>query len=185
MTRSAVDHGLAGLAAVLALAHAGLAEAENRRIFSYDPANEATRATAGPITFEFDQHILSTRVLRIRATEGQATAELKSVGEGQLGRGGLNAAAGGKPAGRDVYEILPKEEGAAMIQALCPGAQEAWLATDRLRANHDLEVLVIGRAKGAQARLCQTLEYTFHGEWRLPPGPGVDPRTVPHPHFPY
>ncbi len=164
---------------------AGGAHAANRRMFSYDPANEATRNLAGGLTFEFDQHLFSTHLLRIRATEGQATAELKGADEGRLGHGGLDAAAGGKPAERDLYEILPKEEGAVMIQALCPGAAQAWLAVDRLRANQDLRVLVISRAKDAPAKLCQTLDFTYHGEWRLPPGQSIDPRTVHQPHFPY
>ncbi len=185
MTRARYRQGLAWAIVVFAIVQASLAHAENRRIFSYDPANPATRAAAGAITFEFDQHLFSTHVLRIRATEGQATAELKGVGEDRLGRGGLNAAAAGKPEGRDIYEIEPREDGAAMIQALCPGAQTAWLAMDRLRANQGLRVLALGRAKGGPTRLCQTLDFNFRGEWRLPPGPSIDPRTVPHPHFPY
>ncbi len=171
--------------ALVVVSVAGAARPENRRFFSYDPANDATRRAIGAVTFEFDQHLLSTHVLRIRSTEGAASAELKSAGESGLGAGGLDRATGGKPEARDLYEILAKDEGAEMIQALCPGATRAWLATERLRANRDLQVLVVGREAGAPAKLCQTLAFTYHGEWRLPPGPGVDPRTVPHPHFPY
>jgi hypothetical protein len=185
MNRSRISLGVVGAAVVLLLLQAGGAQAATRRMFSYDPANEATRNLAGGLTFEFDQHLFSTHVLRIRATEGQATAELKSVDQARLGHGGLDGVVEGKPAERDLYEILPKEEGGAMMAALCPGAQQVWLAVDRLRANRDMRVLVISRAKDAPARLCQTLDFTFRGEWRLPPGPGIDPRTVHQPTFPY
>ncbi|MHB8530633.1 MAG: hypothetical protein ACYC8V_14130 [Caulobacteraceae bacterium] len=185
MRPSSAAMARAGLVMVLVFGTFSTAGAENRRIFSYDPADGPTRAAAGGLTFEFDQHLTSTRLLRVRATEGPATAELKRVGEGRLGPGGLNAAVGGKAAERDLYEIQPKEEGGAMIQALCPGAARAWLAADRLHANRDLTVLVVGAASGGPARLCRTLHFSFHGEWRLPPGPGVDPRTVRQPHFPY
>src|ERR1700722_2153798 len=94
MNRSRISFGVVGAAVALLLLQAGGVQAANRRMFSYDPANEATRNLAGGLTFEFDQHLFSTHLLRIRATEGQATAELKGADEGRLGHGGLEPAGG-------------------------------------------------------------------------------------------
>ncbi|HEV2363833.1 MAG TPA: hypothetical protein VGS12_06490 [Caulobacteraceae bacterium] len=161
------------------------ARAAQRRFFSFDPADAATRAAAGALTFEFDQHLFSTHVIAIRATEGEATADLQHVGEASLGPGGLDHAAGGHTDDRDLYRIKPDKEGGAMVSALCPGAKEGWVALPRIRADRDLVMLVIGRNAGGAAHLCHRLAFTFHGEWRLPPGPGVNPNSVPQPHFPY
>ncbi len=175
------------LSAVMALAAMGsiTASAAERRIFSYDPADEATRTATGGLTFEFDQHLFSTHVLRVRATEGEATADLRSVAASTLGPGGVTAAVGQDPSEHDLYEVEPADQGEAMIQALCPGAKSAWLAFERLRANRDLHVLVIARSPDKPAKLCRSLAFTYRGEWRLPPGPGIDPRTIPTPRFPY
>ena len=183
---------MSGVAKVLALAVAVAtatgappAWAAQRRFFSFDPADAATRAAAGALTFEFDQHLFSTHVIAIRATEGEATADLQHVGEGNLGPGGLDRAAGGHTDNRDLYRIKPDKDGGAMVSALCPGANEGWVALPRIRADRDLVMLVISRSAGAPAHLCHRFAFTFHGEWRLPPGPGVNPNSVLQPHFPY
>jgi hypothetical protein len=173
------------LAALLLLAAATPAAGATRRIFSYDPANEATRTSAGALTFEFNQKLMSTRLLRIRATEGPATAELKPAPPEVLGRGGLSPLIGPTAIERDLYEIEPAEDGAAMISAFCPGARRAWLAFGRLKASQNLTIHVLGADAPGRARLCRTLQFAFHGEWRLPPGPAKDPDRLPEPHFPY
>ena len=81
---------LAVLAMGAAMASATVAQA-SVRIFSYEPTNDATRRTAGPLTFEFDQRLVFTKVLWVRSTEGRARADLKPANEGVLGRGGLSA----------------------------------------------------------------------------------------------
>lgn len=168
---------------------AGAAQAAVR-IFSYDPANDLTRRTAGPLTFEFRQRLIFVTVLRVRSTEGQASADLKPADEGVLGRGGLSALIGDRAHERDLYEVEPTAEGLDMIHAFCPGSSRAWLAFGRVAENADLRVQVLGddpRAapRARHARLCQTLDFNFHGEWRLPPGPGVPLRDIPVPKFPY
>ncbi|HUZ14117.1 MAG TPA: hypothetical protein VMU93_14870 [Caulobacteraceae bacterium] len=176
----------AALAAALALGLAGAAAA-GVRIYSYDPANALTRRTAGDLTFEFERRFIFTRVLSVRSTEGEATADLKPARETALGRGGLDGVIGRRARGRDLYEIEPAAEGADMIRAFCPGSARAWLAFGRIRQGHGLRVRVIGEAAGAsRARLCATLDFTFHGEWRAAAaGQPVRPGDLLEPHFPY
>jgi hypothetical protein len=168
----------------LCLVVAAPAHGATRRFFSYDPDDAETRHAAGALTFEFDQHLTSTTVLRVRATEGEATAELRRAGQTALGAGGLTSLIGPAPQ-RDLYEVEPQKEGAAMIAALCPGARHAWLAFERLKVNHDTRVLVLADGPSTRPRLCRALAFSFHGEWRLPPGAPIDERRVQTPHFPY
>ncbi|MEO8926541.1 MAG: hypothetical protein ABI306_05195 [Caulobacteraceae bacterium] len=176
---------LAFLAAAVAVALAPAAHATTLRIFSYDPADSETRHAAGAVTFEFNQRLIFTTVRRVLATEGQASADLKPASEAALGRGGLSPLIGARAPERDLYEVQPGAEGSAMIAAFCPGARRAWMAFGRLRANQDLRVFVLGdNPAGGGARLCQTLAFSFHGEWRLPPGAKFDERQLEHPRFP-
>ena len=136
------------------------------RVFSYDPADALTRRVAGDLTFEFTQRLIFTTVLRIRSTEGQASADLKPVDEQALGRGGLSRLIGANAPERDLYEVEPGAEGADLIHAFCPGSTRAWLAFGRLSETQPLRVQVIGDdPKGGPTRLCETLAFTFHGEW--------------------
>src|SRR5579872_4584799 len=111
-------------AATAAGGAAGDVQAAQRRFFSFDPADETTRTAAGALTSEFDQHLVSTHVIAIRATEGEATADLQRVGEGSLGAGGLDRAVGAHTENRDLYRIKADKDGGAMITALCPGADQ-------------------------------------------------------------
>jgi hypothetical protein len=156
-------------AAAAALVVAASAHATSLRIFSYDPADSETRHAAGPVTFEFNQRLIFTTVLKVLATEGQASANLKPAREEALGRGGLSALIGAKAPERDLYEVQASADGPAMIAAFCPGAKRAWMSFGRLKANRDLRVFVLGDdpARGG-AHLCRTLGFNFHGEWRLP-----------------
>jgi hypothetical protein len=174
---------LAMIAALVAAAGAG--HAATVRIYSYDPANAETRRAAGALTFELRQQIVFTTLLRVRATEGPATAELKPAEDKALGRGGLDALIGQAARERDLYEVLPAEEGEAMIAALCPGSKHAWMAFGRLKPFRDLRVHVLG--DGPQgAHLCRTLDFSFHGEWQAPATRTVDDRDIEQQRrFPY
>lgn len=153
----------AGVALASALS-GGPAGAATRRMFSYDPADDATRHAAGALTFVFDQHLASTTAVSIKATEGQASAELRRA------PGGL-------------YAVSPINQGAELISALCPGSKSAWMAIPRLKANRDIQVQVLGDSPaGGQKHVCRTLAFTFHGEWRLPPGPSVVVQGQVHTH---
>ena len=163
------------LAALCVLAAVGPASAAIR-IFSYDPANDATRSVAGDLTFEFRQRLIFTTVLNIRSTEGEASADLKPADERVLGPGGLSRLIGAGAQERDLYEVSADAEGTELIHAFCPGSNHAWLAFGRLEEARPLRVRVIGDdPAGGPTRLCHTFEFAFRGEWKLPGGPGVPP----------
>ena len=163
----------------------GPAHATSLRIWSYDPANSETRHLAGALTFEIDKRLIFITVLRVLATEGDAKADVTPVDEKVLGRGGLNALIGSRALERDLYQIEPRFEGPAMIAALCPRSKRAWLVFGRLRANHDLRIHVLGDNGSADgAHLCATLDYTFHGDWKLPNDAKFDTRIIDRPQFP-
>jgi len=169
---------------VSALAASAGSAAAGDRLFSYDAANDVTRHVSGDLTFEFKQKLVWNVVLAVRSTEGQATADLKPVGEGVLGAGGLARVI---PGGRehDLYEVTPTAEGTEMIHAFCPGSARAWMAFGRLAEGQPLRVRVIGDAPGGGARLCQTLDFVFHGEWTLPHGDPPPERDMLALKFPY
>ena len=172
------------LALSLALAAPGLAAA-SVRLFSYDPANDVTWKVSGPLTFQFRQRLVFTTVMNIHSTQGQATADLKPVDEHVLGRGGLSRLIGKNAPERDLYEVEPAAEGADLIKAFCPGSTHAWMAFGRLVEARPLRIRVLGDAPGGGARLCETLDFTYRGEWKLPPGPGVKASDILTPqHFP-
>ena len=178
------------LAGVLALGvpvlGAARAEAATIRMFAYDPANEETRHAAGPLTFEFRQRLVFTTLLKIRATEAQATAVVTPADENVLGKGGLSALIGPTAPERDFFAVSDAEEGAAMISAFCPGSKHAWVAVGRLKADRNLRVHVFGDgAEAGKVHLCHTFDFYYHGEWKAPEPYRVDPRDVRKPHFPY
>lgn len=175
----------ASLAGVTAIGLASPAPAATLRLFSYDPATPETRLASGPVTVEFRQRLVFTTVLRVLATSGQAGADLKPTSEAALGRGGLAAAVGHKAAEHDLYEVEATHEGPAMIAALCPGSTRGWMAIGHVKAERDLRIFVLGDRPGGGARLCRTLDFTWHGEWRVPNTRTFDPRiSEPPSRFP-
>jgi hypothetical protein len=157
------------------------------RLYSYDPANAETRQAAGPLTFEFIQELFSTKLLNVRSTEAQATADLKPAGAVELGSGGLSRLIGAAPE-RDLYEVRQSDDGSALISAFCPGSHRAWMVFPRLRFDRDVRVYVLGDAPAdavdKQTRLCRTFDFSFHGEWTAPPGITLKPLPIAPPQFP-
>jgi hypothetical protein len=181
---SAQPHRWRPLLAVALTLAAGIADARIR-MFSYDPADAETKAAAGPLTFAFNQGLLKVRLLSVHATEAQATADLRPAGEKVLGPGGLDALIGKDANERDLYQVLPAEEGAALIAAFCPGAAHAWMAFSRPRLFQDLRIYVIGDGGAAKpTHICRRLDFSFHGEWKLPPTGKFDERELPQDQFP-
>jgi hypothetical protein len=171
---------LTALIGTLGLA-AGVARADNLHLYSYDPADAATVRAAGPLTFTFKKGLLHNTVLNLRSTISPATAYLSPADERALGRAGLSGAVGHRSSDRDLYEVKPEEQGAALISAFCPGSKRAWMAFGPVRFNRGLEVLVLGApATGGEPKLCRTLEFNFHGEWLLPAGRSINPRELQH-----
>jgi hypothetical protein len=163
---------------------AAAARADTVHLYSYDPADAATRLAAGPLTFTFRKGLLHTTVLNLRSTEATATAYLHPADEKALGPHGLAGALGAEPEERGLYRVEPADEGAALISAFCPGAARAWMAFGPLKLNRDLTVRVIGAPAAGPAKLCRTLRFSFHGEWLLPPGRSIDPRSLQRGHYP-
>jgi hypothetical protein len=170
------------LAAGVAALSGGLATAASLHMFSYDPADAATRTAAGPLTFTFTRGVLKTTVLNVRSTEAPATADLRRADERGLGRGGLRGVVGAGAPARDLYQVEPDAQGEAMVSAFCPGARRAWMAFTPLKLNRDLKILVLGApAKGGDVVVCRSLNFTFHGEWAFPAGRPIDPKEVAAP----
>jgi hypothetical protein len=181
MSALPIPRGISCVLALAVLAAAAPAWAALHQ-YSYDPADEATRTAAGGLTFEINKTLFSTRVLKVRATEAKATADLKPADPSAVGRSAALWA--GEP-DHDLYEVLAKDDGPALIAAFCPGSKRAWMAFSPLRPNEDLRVLVFGDdPKGGAARRCRRLDFTYHGEWLLPPGPPPPLGEVGPPEFP-
>lgn len=158
-------------AAALALCVAGPAAAAETRIFSYDPVNEPARVLAyGGLTFVFRKSAFGgTRLLKVISTRDQGSAELKAAAEKDLGPDGIDGVLGRKVPEHDLYEIDHKGQGDPLIRAACPGSDQAWLAFGPLRANSELIIHAFGRSgSSGKAHLCASLEFVWHGEWKLP-----------------
>jgi hypothetical protein len=76
--------------------------------------------------------------------------------------------------------------GDALIKALCPGSTRGWMAFGHPRLNEDTRVFVLGDdPKTGHARRCQTLSFSFHGEWKLNDDRPMDPRLTQRSPFPH
>ncbi len=158
------------LGACVALALAGPASAA-KHVYSYDSASPLTRKmTENGLTFVFDKSLLNQKLLKLIETHDVGQADLKPASERELGPGGLTALIGREAHERDLYEITGNGDGIALRRALCRGSDRAWLAFGKLRLGEDLRIQALGHDPVTGAtRLCMTLDYSFHGEWVLPP----------------
>src|SRR4029077_11882913 len=96
---------------------------------SYDPADADTRLAAGGGAFMVNQSLLGGgRVLKMRATEAKAPADLERADSGVFGQGGLGRALGRAAPEHELYRIRSSAEGPAFVAALCPGSKRAWIA---------------------------------------------------------
>ncbi|HEY2481059.1 MAG TPA: hypothetical protein VGI30_02525 [Caulobacteraceae bacterium] len=154
--------------------------------YSYDPADAATRQAAGGVTFMVNKTLFGgTRVLKMRATEAKATADLQRADPGVLGRGGLTRILGPEGPAHDLYRIESADEGPSFVAALCPGSKRGWVALSPVRYGQDMQAVVLGDdPAGGPARACRKLAFTFRGEWRLPSGTPPPTEAVEAPAFP-
>jgi hypothetical protein len=178
----------AALVATLALAILAAAgpAAAAIRYFSYDPANDATRRASGALTFQFQQRLVFVTILALESTEQRASVSLKPADEHVLGSGGLSRLIGRNAQERDLYAVETGNQGPELVRALCPGSTRAWLAFSRLASGAPLRIQVIGDASdGGPARLCETLDFTFRGEWKLPTAaPSIRQQDMLVPRYP-
>ncbi len=158
--------------ALPASAHAG------KRIFSYDPITPVTKTLAeGGFTFVFEDGMFrGQRVRTLLSSHAPAEAKLRPSSEKELGAS-LDSLAGRKVEARDLYEILPEDEGAPLIRATCPGSDRAWLAFGELKRLDDLRIEAFGRyapggAEAGKVHHCASLDFSWKGEWKLPEAPG-------------
>jgi len=139
-------------------------------IYSYDSATPITeRMTENGLTFVFEKHIMSTRVLKLVETQDVGEADVKPASDHDLGASPSKLIGADAAGARDLYEIDQKGDGKALVRALCPGAVRGFLAIGPLKADRDLKIFAFGRDAAGGARLCVTLDYNFHGAWGLPP----------------
>ena len=146
-----------------AAAHAG------QRIFSYDPADAATRARIdNGLTFVFDKGLFSMRVKELFSTQAAASAFVEPVSDRELGAP-LNRIV--PPDGAtELYRISDREQGPGMVRAFCPGSTTGWMVFSPMRARSPLTIHVLGDdAATGKAKLCTTLRLTYRGEWAPPP----------------
>jgi hypothetical protein len=165
-------------------AAAGPARSATIHIYSYDPADAETAKAAGPLTFTIRKGLLRTWVLNLRSTTAQATAYLALADERELGGGGPAGPKGRDPMARTLYRIEPQADGPALVSAFCPGATRGWLAFGPIRFDQPLSVLALGAPAVGPAKLCRSLNFSFRGEWRLPPGGSIDPRELERGRYP-
>ena len=157
------------LAAAALLVALPTAASAGRMIYSYDSATPLTeKMTENGLTFVFDKNLISTRVLKLVETQDVGEADVKPASEHDLG-GSLTKLAGETASSHDLYEIVQKGDGKALVKALCPGAVRGFLAIGALKPDRDLKIFAFGRDAAGAARLCVTLDYSFHGAWALPP----------------
>jgi hypothetical protein len=138
--------------------------------FSYDSITPITvKMTESGLSFIFDKTPLGVRVRRILETNDVGAAELRPASESALGPGGLRNLLGSGAGERDLYEITDQENGPALRNALCRGSDHVWLAFGRLKVGLDLRIRALGHdPQTGRTRLCETLDYSFHGEWLAP-----------------
>jgi hypothetical protein len=141
-----------------------------RHIYSYDSANPATaRMTETGLSFIFDKTLFGQVVRRVLETQDIGSADLRPVSDQVLGRGGIEAVVGPDARERDLYEITDRADGKALRGALCARADHVYLAFGRLKVGQDLRVRALGHDPATgKTRLCETLDYSFRGEWALP-----------------
>jgi len=149
---------------------AGPAAAETR-FWAYDASDRVTQALTRGITIEIRRNFFGAiSVQRLFSTSARGSAEIR--------RGGPAATRGALPTGvraNDVYAIRQEGDGRGLVRALCPGADDAWLLTGRIRQGDPITLHAVGRWADGAYRHCVTLSYSYRGEWTLPEGAALQP----------
>ena len=174
--------------ALIAMALAALvastpAAAASLKVYSYDPADAATKARVdNGLTFAFDKNLVGFRVKEVFATQAKASALVDPADEKELGAPLARLLPAGAPE-HALYRVRNEEEGLAMVKALCPGSSRGWLVFGTLRARQGLTVHALGDdpANAGKARLCATMNFIFHGEWVMPRSNPTVPAAQPVP----
>lgn len=155
------------LAGVLAAATA--AHAADQRIYSYEPADQATRQRVDQgLTLVMDKGMFSMTVREVLATQARATAVLRPAHERDLGER-LDRILPKGAWGNDIYAVTEREQGPGMVRAFCPGSSKGWLVITPPKARRPVHIHALGDDPASgKARYCTTLNLNFRGEWKLP-----------------
>jgi hypothetical protein len=157
------------LTAALALSFVAGPAAAEIRYLAYDASDRITQALTRGVTLEADRGLFGAiSVRKIISTSNRGSAEVR--------RGGPDAVRRALPEGAAetaVYTISPEGDGRGLSRALCPGADEAWLVSGRVRLGRPLTLQAVGRWPDGAYRHCVTLSYTWRGEWASPAAPAA------------
>lgn len=155
--------------AVLALLLAAGPAAAETRFMVYDAADRLTQALTRGVTLEAERGLFGAiSVRRIISTTSRGSADIR--------RGGPDAARRALPEGAEgsnLYAVSAEGDGRGLSRALCPGAEEVWILSGRIRLARPLTLQAVGRWSDGGYRHCATLSYNWRGEWAVPPGAAV------------
>lgn len=162
--------------ALLLTAAAGPAAAGETRYLAYDAADRVTQALTRGVTLEVERSLFGAiSVRRLISTSQRGSAEIR--------RGGPDRVRQALPEGvvaPNIYAITPEGDGRGLSRALCPGAEETWLAVGRVQLARPLEMHAVGRWPDGTLRHCVRLAYNWRGEWSAPPaGPTREDPPAP------
>lgn len=162
---------------LLLTAAAGPAAAGETRYLAYDAADRVTQALTRGVTLEVERSLFGAiSVRRLISTTQRGSADIR--------RGGPDRVRQALPEGvvaPNIYSIAPEGDGRGLGRALCPGADETWLAVGRVRLARPLEMHAVGRWSDGTLRHCVRLTYNWRGEWSVPPGPATLDAPAPPP----
>ena len=157
------------IAALVLSAIAGPVAAETRYL-AYDASDRVTQALTRGVTLEADRGLFGAiSVRRIISTSNRGAADIRRGGPDQVRRA--------LPAGSSetsVYTISPEGDGRGLSRALCPGSDQTWLVSGRVRLGRPLTLHAVGRWTDGTYRHCVALSYNWRGEWAVPPSPGIE-----------
>ncbi len=150
--------------AVVTVFAAAPAQADTR-FLAFDAADRVTQALTRGVTLEVRRGLLGgVSVRRIISTSARGSA--------RIDYGGPDAVRRALPEGSSeasIYTIPAEGDGRGLSRALCPGSDQAFLVLGRVRAGRPLTVHAVGRWPDGAYRHCVQLEYSYRGEWALPP----------------
>lgn len=146
-----------------------LACAAERR-FTFDSGSARAKALTGAgLTLTIDQGLLGgVRLKLVQATGVPVAAEIEPAqGADEAGIRALLPKAEAKLA---LYQVnTTAQDGEVLSRAFCPGATRVWLAATPIAYGKPLTLWAVGQGGGAKL-LCAEMDFTWRGEWRLPPG---------------
>jgi hypothetical protein len=156
------------LGTVLAVAAAGSAAAGDHRWFTYDADSPAAKHRSADITLEVEPGVLSSKVVKLYRKRGN-DLDLNRP-DGTFHVGDLDALLGREETQNLRVYAVDTQDGEGFAQGACKGADRAWVALKAVKPYQPVRIYVLRYDAQAKApALCETLDYRWRGEWRLPP----------------